>query len=272
MNPEQKLLANRAIDESVEDTTARQIIRYVMECELWAQDSVSPSNEHLCKKYGWTPSTLLSAISRAKKSQFITTTGYGKKRCFELNVAFLKGKMAEQYQKTLRPRADFSDILPPPPNTLPNSLPKTSHNTLPKTFSSENGLTEGQNLKKEGDNNNNSNNNLGEDKSSQEIRLVREGEEDTRLKAASSFGKAKFPHSRQVFSWFPNPQQGWKINTTECKYAELLWERGEENVKNALAFLSEHWEDKDFYYTVTKPSDLEKKWLDILTWKRKKGL
>jgi hypothetical protein len=166
MTPKQKILAYKAIDENVEHTTARQIIRYVLECELWGQDTVSPDNKHLSKKYGWSLDTVKVAISKAKKSQFITTTGYGKGRCLELNVSFLKGKMAEIYQKTLFPKHDFSDILlihKPVANTLANTLANTSANTLANTlansFSSKNGLTEPQNQKKGGDNNNNNNNN-----------------------------------------------------------------------------------------------------------------
>ena len=156
MNQEQKLIAYKAIDSNVEDSTARQVIRYVMECELWNQDTISPSNEYLEKKYGWSKDTTLVAISKAKKSQFITTTGYGKNRCFELNIGFLKGEMAKVFQKSLRPVADFSDVLP---NTLPKRLPNSSPNTLPNTFSTENGSTKPQNTEIEGYNSINHNDN-----------------------------------------------------------------------------------------------------------------
>ena len=148
MNKEQKLLAYEAIAENVKDTTARQIVRYVLECELFNQDTVSPTNSYLSEKYKWSIETTKVAISLAKKSQFITTTGYGKSRCLEFNVSFLKGKMAEIYQKKIKPRIDFSDIVP---NTLPN--------TLPNTFSDKYVLLEPQTAVFEGDNNNNNNNN-----------------------------------------------------------------------------------------------------------------
>ncbi len=148
MNKEQKLLAYQAIAENVKDTTARQIVRYVLECELFNQDTVSPTNVYLSEKYKWSIETTKVAISLAKKSQFITTTGYGKSRCLEFNVSFLKGKMAEIYQKKIKPKLDFSDVVP---NTLPN--------TLPNTFSNKKTLLEPQTAVFEGDNNNNSNNN-----------------------------------------------------------------------------------------------------------------
>lgn len=174
MNDEQKRVAYKAIDDNVEDTTARQIIRYVLECEIFRQDTISPSVEYLSKKYTWSIDTTRVAISKAKSSQFITTTGYGKSRCFELNVGFLKSKMAEVFQKTLRPVADFSDVLP---NTLPNSLPNTSPNTLPNTFLIENGSTKPQNEEKEGYNNNSNNNNKSKTKVLTSFEVVSDKEE-----------------------------------------------------------------------------------------------
>lgn len=72
----------------------------------------------------------------------------------------------------------------------------------------------------------------------------------------------KYPHSKEVFRWFPKPEKSWQINTTECKHAELLFERGEEAVKKYLRYAKTHSED-DFFFVVTKPSDLERKWEDI---------
>lgn len=83
---------------------------------------------------------------------------------------------------------------------------------------------------------------------------------------------AKYPHSKEVFSWFPRPQKSWTLNTTELKHAELLWERGEKRVKAVLDFVAEQKESADFLYTVIKPSDLERKWEDIRNWKVKQGL
>lgn len=76
---------------------------------------------------------------------------------------------------------------------------------------------------------------------------------------------AKYPHAKEVFSWFPRPQKSWMSmkNVQEREYAEYLWERGEENVKKALRYIASQESNPDFKYVVVKPSDLEKKWEDI---------
>lgn len=84
--------------------------------------------------------------------------------------------------------------------------------------------------------------------------------------------KAKYPHAKEVFSWFPRPQASWKLNTTELKHSELLFERGEKRVRAVLDFIAEQKGNKDFLYTVLKPSDLERKWEDIRNWKLTHGL
>lgn len=73
---------------------------------------------------------------------------------------------------------------------------------------------------------------------------------------------AKYPHAREVFAWFPHPQPSWQINTTELKHAELLFARGKKNVRGALAFVADH-DGEDYMPQITKPSDLERKWLDL---------
>lgn len=72
----------------------------------------------------------------------------------------------------------------------------------------------------------------------------------------------KYPHSKEVFKWFPHPEKSWELNTTELKHAELLWERGEEPVKKHLRYVVAH-KDEEHFYQITKPSDLERKWEDI---------
>lgn len=83
--------------------------------------------------------------------------------------------------------------------------------------------------------------------------------------------KAKYPNARTAFSWFPRRERSWEMNTTELKHGELLFLRGEGQVKKALAFVQEH-DDEEFFYSVRKPSDLERKWNDILAFKKKHGL
>lgn len=75
--------------------------------------------------------------------------------------------------------------------------------------------------------------------------------------------KPKYPHSKEVFSWFPRPEKSWEINTTELKHSELLWVRGEKKVKGALAFVEKH-KGEEYFPKITKPSDLERKWNDLV--------
>lgn len=79
-------------------------------------------------------------------------------------------------------------------------------------------------------------------------------------------GKPKYPHAKEVFSWFKNPQKNWTLNTTELKHAELLWERGEVKVKGALSFAAKH-KDDTFIPKVTSPSELERKWEKLVQYK-----
>lgn len=74
--------------------------------------------------------------------------------------------------------------------------------------------------------------------------------------------KPKYPNAKKVFSWFPEPQPSWLIDTTQLKHAELLWLRGEAKVKGALAYVAKH-KDDDYFLKITKPSDLERKWVDL---------
>jgi hypothetical protein len=202
MNKSQKLIAYQAIDNNVEHTTARQIIRYVMECELWGQDTVSPTNKHLAKKYKWSVDTTKVAISKAKKSQFISTTGYGKQRCLELNVSFLKGKMAEAYQKTLKPKTDFSDIITEnkkSANGLANGLANTLANSSANSFLEEKCLTEPRiDIIKEDNNNNNNNNYIADKKSATKTPPEEKFNQEEYI---DGMKKNKLPHIRFI-GWY----------------------------------------------------------------------
>ena len=158
MDRQTKALAFQAIDENVQDSTARQICRYVMECELNGFDTIRPTNSHIAKKYGWTLETTKVAIAKAKRSQFITTTGRDKSRTFELNVQFLKGKMGEiAAKKPLKSKsnllAELAEVVVEP-NHLPNHLPNLEPNLEP-------------NLQQGANNNRNNNNNYTENQSEQ---------------------------------------------------------------------------------------------------------
>lgn len=84
--------------------------------------------------------------------------------------------------------------------------------------------------------------------------------------------KAKYPNALTVFSWFPNPQKSWESmkNVQEREYAEYLFSRGEEAVKQALRYLDAH-SGEEFLPKVTKPSDLERKWEDLKLYAKRNG-
>lgn len=83
--------------------------------------------------------------------------------------------------------------------------------------------------------------------------------------------KPKYPNAKTVYSWFPKPQKAWEINTTELKHAELLFLRGEKQVRSALALLADHGNDP-YCPEVLKPSHLEQKWSSLFRFAHKKGL
>jgi DNA-binding transcriptional regulator YhcF (GntR family) len=115
MDEQNKILANLVIARWVKDTTARQIVRYVMECELHERGIVKPSNQDLAKMFGWSLQTTEKAISLAKKSEFIATTGsrHGTTigRVLELNLNHLRGKMAEEAIRSFRPKLEFKSVI-----------------------------------------------------------------------------------------------------------------------------------------------------------------
>ena len=76
----------------------------------------------------------------------------------------------------------------------------------------------------------------------------------------------KYPNALTVFSWFAEPEASWELNTTELKHAELLFLRGEAKVRSALAFVKKH-AGEDYLPKITKPSDLERKWNDLVEYK-----
>ncbi len=100
--------------------------------------------------------------------------------------------------------------------------------------------------------------NISEAEPSQ-VRIESFKEEDSEARVKS---KPKYPNARTVFSWFPNSQLSWRDNITEQKCAELLFQRGEDKVKSALAYVKKHSDD-EYCPKIVKPSDLERKWLDL---------
>ena len=104
---------------------------------------------------------------------------------------------------------------------------------------------------------------LSEAKASQGYTVL-EGSEDKPVKVS----KAQYPHSKEVFSLFPNPQKSWEINVTERKHAELLYARGRDQVVSALDFITDHKGDP-MCPQVLKPSDLERKWLQLFAYRKR---
>lgn len=96
----------------------------------------------------------------------------------------------------------------------------------------------------------------------QGIRIEKDSDPDKEVVVKT---KPKYPHAKEVFSWFPDRQKSWELNTTELKHAELLFERGEEKVRGALSFTAKH-KDDEMFYKITKPSDLERKWVDLVAY------
>jgi len=102
MNTEtQRMLVYQAIDENIDNTISRWICKKIYEYEINGWNIIRPTNQWLLEKYNKENNgdcnikTFKSKLSEAKKSGFISTTGKIKNRTFELNVNFLKEKIAE---------------------------------------------------------------------------------------------------------------------------------------------------------------------------------
>jgi len=85
--------------------------------------------------------------------------------------------------------------------------------------------------------------------------------------------KAKYPHSKEVFSWFPTEivEPSWKLNTTILQHSELLHRRGEEAVRGILKFCRAHESDA-FFPAWQDPASLERNWKKIVTFAERNGL
>lgn len=75
--------------------------------------------------------------------------------------------------------------------------------------------------------------------------------------------KAKYPHSKEVFSLWGKYPANWNMNTTQCRAAENLYtERGVEEVANALKWYDD-LKGKDFCPKIHTPYDLDSKWAKL---------
>jgi hypothetical protein len=94
MEPKTKMLALRAIDENCESAGSKIVVEWVMDHELGNQDGVA-LDRYLFNKNIKDKNMIEDLIKSAVESSFISITGSGASRTFELNLQFLKGKMAE---------------------------------------------------------------------------------------------------------------------------------------------------------------------------------
>jgi len=92
--------------------------------------------------------------------------------------------------------------------------------------------------------------------------------DDERPKKVST---AKYPHSKEVFGWFPSIEPSWKENTTELKHTEMLYVRGEAAVIGIIKFCLKY-EHMEFFPKWRKPSSLERNWPEILDFAKRNGL
>lgn len=83
--------------------------------------------------------------------------------------------------------------------------------------------------------------------------------------------KPKYPHAREAFAWFPDYEAWWNMNTTQLKYGELTYVRGEKAVRSILTFLQKNSGLEDCP-EVTTPYDLETKWKKIEKFAKRNGL
>ncbi len=84
---------------------------------------------------------------------------------------------------------------------------------------------------------------------------------------------AKYPHSKEVFSWFPKDlvEPSWKTNTTILKHSELLHDRGEKAVRGIIKFCLQNESDA-FFPAWQDPTALERNWTKIIKFAERNGL
>lgn len=148
-----RLLAFKTIEESERlkgHGIARWLVKYIFSLEVYGIGEPHPSNEYLCKKYNadnnghCSLNTMMQEIWWAKKSEFITTTGKGRTRTFELNIRFLTDEMAKvkgleikRAQEKERSRAYLLSQLNsvtenPESKSIQKSIPKLTQKSIPK--------------------------------------------------------------------------------------------------------------------------------------------
>lgn len=102
-----------------------------------------------------------------------------------------------------------------------------------------------------------------------EIRVVQDSsssEENEKLQKP-----AKYPHSKEIFALFPEPEPSWTLNTTELKHTALLHNRGVSIVKDIIRFCNTHKDYEDLPMWES-PTLLERNWPRIIKFADRNGL
>lgn len=114
-------------------------------------------------------------------------------------------------------------------------------------------------------------------------RIVKSGENEDVLRGDNSItpfeeervpkSKPKYPHSKEVFSWFPREfvEPSWKLNSTILQHSELLYKRGEEAVRGIIKFCRDNESDA-FFPVWQDPTSLERNWTKIISFANRNGL
>lgn len=98
-------------------------------------------------------------------------------------------------------------------------------------------------------------------------------EKESSSEFPSRFKPAKYPHSKEVISWFPDDvrEPSWEMNTTILKHTELLYIRGENAVRGIIKFCRENESDA-FFPVWNDPTSLERNWRKIQDFANRNGL
>lgn len=99
----------------------------------------------------------------------------------------------------------------------------------------------------------------------QNISIVTYTEEERPKKAST----AKYPNARTAFKWLPKYEKHWDMNKTYLSYGELMFEKGEEKVKNLVNFAEENKNDP-FCPQIITPYDVITKWSKLQAFRDKR--
>jgi len=90
-------------------------------------------------------------------------------------------------------------------------------------------------------------------------------EEDKQKKPST----AKYPHKKEVFSWFPAYEKFWDRHATYCEYSNDCWELGEKTCRAMLKFYEENKHDPHCPVIIT-PYDIVTKRNNLIAFRDKR--